>query len=226
MSAKTGSERTILVTGATGFVGAELLSRLLLGSATNIVAPVRAASDAAARARGLAALEDVLARPVTADEARRVCWVAGDLEQRRFGWDDATWRRWAERVNDIYHCAAATCFDLAARTGPAHQRGRPAAGSCLCGGGGGARRLSPLASRQHGLCRRAHQVGRSRQRDAAARRRALFQEYRTSAPRREPSASCETTPRFPGRSIAPRSSSATARAAELAAGTCATHPCV
>ena len=28
------------------------------------------------------------------------------------GWDDTTWLRWAERVDDIYHCAAATCFDL------------------------------------------------------------------------------------------------------------------
>ena len=108
----THSEPTTLVTGATGFVGAELLSRLLLRSSIDIVAPVRASSDAAARARGLAALEDVLARPVTTDEARRVCWVAGDLEQRRFGWDDTTWRGWAERVNDIYHCAAATCFEL------------------------------------------------------------------------------------------------------------------
>jgi omega-hydroxy-beta-dihydromenaquinone-9 sulfotransferase len=105
-------DRTTLVTGATGFVGAELLSRLLLRSVNHIVAPVRAPSDAAARTRGLAALEDVLERPVSPGEARRVCWVAGDLEQQRFGWDDATWRRWAEQVGDVYHCAAATCFDL------------------------------------------------------------------------------------------------------------------
>ncbi len=108
----TPAERTTLITGATGFVGAELLSRLLLDSAIRIVAPVRAPSDTAARARGLAALEEVLARPVTADEAQRLCWVAGDLEQRRFGWDDTTWRSWAERVSEVYHCAAATCFDL------------------------------------------------------------------------------------------------------------------
>ena len=106
------SAQTVLITGATGFVGAELLSRLLLGSASNIVAPVRASSDTTAKARGLAALEEVLARPVSADEARRVHWVAGDLEQRRLGWDDSTWRSWAERVNEIYHCAASTNFDL------------------------------------------------------------------------------------------------------------------
>jgi thioester reductase-like protein len=112
MTANTHSERTVLVTGSTGFVGAELLSRLLLDSATSIVAPVRAPSDAAARARGLAVLEDVLARPVSVDEARRVTWVAGDLEQRRLGWNHLTWRSWAERVNEIYHCAASTAFDL------------------------------------------------------------------------------------------------------------------
>ena len=105
-------DRTILVTGSTGFVGAELLSRLLLRSQSTIVAPVRASSDAAARARGLAILEEVLARPVSVEEARRVQWVAGDLERRRLGWDDSTWRHWAERVNEIYHCAAATDFDL------------------------------------------------------------------------------------------------------------------
>jgi len=112
MPTKTRSERTVLITGSTGFVGAELLSRLLLGSASHIVAPVRALSDATAKARGLAVLEEVLARPVSADEARRVHWVAGDLEQRRLGWDDSTWRSWAERVNEIYHCAASTNFDL------------------------------------------------------------------------------------------------------------------
>src|SRR5262245_33790727 len=105
-------DRTILLTGATGFVGAELLSRFLLRSASHIVAPVRAASNAEARARGLAVIEEVLARPLSVDEARRVSWVAGDLENPRLGWDDATWRRWAERVNEVYHCAASTDFDL------------------------------------------------------------------------------------------------------------------
>ena len=112
MTAKTDSLRTILVTGATGFLGAELVSRLLSGSPSTIVAPVRAPSDAAARIRGMAVLEDVLARPLSVDEARRVQWVAGDLEKRRLGWDDTTWRGWAERVNEVFHCAAATDFDL------------------------------------------------------------------------------------------------------------------
>jgi omega-hydroxy-beta-dihydromenaquinone-9 sulfotransferase len=110
-TAEVHASRTILVTGSTGFVGAELVSRLL-SSASAIVAPVRAPSDAAARVRGLAALEHVLARTLSADEARRVHWVAGDLETRRLGWDETTWRGWAERVNEVYHCAAATRFDL------------------------------------------------------------------------------------------------------------------
>ncbi len=103
---------TTLVTGSTGFVGADLLARLLREPATRILAPVRAPSDAAARARGRAALEDALARPLSVDEARRVTWVSGDLEARRLGWDVATWRGWAERVHEVYHCAAATEFDL------------------------------------------------------------------------------------------------------------------
>jgi thioester reductase-like protein len=108
----THSRRAVLVTGATGFVGAELLSRLLTVPTNDFVAPVRAASDADARARGLAALEEVLARSLTADEARRVQWVAGDLEQHRLGWDEPTWRSRAEQINEVYHCAASTQFDL------------------------------------------------------------------------------------------------------------------
>lgn len=103
---------TILVTGSTGFVGAELVARLLTRSTSTVVAPVRAASDAAARARGVAALEDVLARRLTVDETQRVSWVAGDLEKPRLGWDNATWRGWAGRVHEVYHCAASTQFDL------------------------------------------------------------------------------------------------------------------
>jgi thioester reductase-like protein len=112
MTGNTSTERTVLITGATGFLGAELLSRLLVRSAGDIVAPVRASSDAAARARGLAIIEEVLARPLTAAEQRRITWLAADVAARRFGWDDGTWRRWAERVNEVYHCAASTQFDL------------------------------------------------------------------------------------------------------------------
>lgn len=108
----THAQRTTLVTGSTGFVGAELLARLLLDSTRRILAIVRASSNTAAAERGLAALEDVLARPVTPEESSRVFWAAGDLEQHRFGWDDATWREWAGRTREVFHCAAATCFEL------------------------------------------------------------------------------------------------------------------
>jgi thioester reductase-like protein len=102
----------ILLTGATGFVGGELLRRLLVQDRREIVCPVRAASEGAARERGAAALQAILGRAPTMAERARVHWLRADLEQPALG---LTRTRRAELVHDleeIFHCAASTRFDL------------------------------------------------------------------------------------------------------------------
>lgn len=99
----------ILLTGATGFVGMELLVRLLERTDRPIYALVRAGSDEEARAR----VDSTLRCLFGADRrhARRVISVRGDLTRPRLGITrnlDAL----AERVSEIIHGAASVSFDL------------------------------------------------------------------------------------------------------------------
>ncbi|MFN3219063.1 MAG: SDR family oxidoreductase [Acidimicrobiales bacterium] len=93
--------RTILLTGGTGFLGAALIDRLLDRGVETIHALVRADDDAHARGRGA---------HITRDP--RVRWVRGDAERPRLGLSAATWQSFAHTVDEIFHCAASTRFDL------------------------------------------------------------------------------------------------------------------
>lgn len=102
----------VLLTGATGFIGGELLLRLLRRDDRPIVCLVRAASTEAAARRGQETLAALFGRAVPARLAARVEWVPGDVERPRLGLDDATWTALAGQVEEAYHCAASTRFDL------------------------------------------------------------------------------------------------------------------
>jgi thioester reductase-like protein len=107
---------TILLTGATGFLGMDALARLLeLGAEGSrgdeqIVVLVRAQDDAGARER----LQTVLARLY--DEvpaaAQRVSAVRGNLLERGLGLSAADRARLVGSVDRIIHCAASISFDL------------------------------------------------------------------------------------------------------------------
>jgi thioester reductase-like protein len=115
MEQKGGAVRPknqVLLTGATGFVGGELLARLLDRDERPIVCLVRARSDAGARERGADALRVALRRAPDAGEMRRITWIAGDVERPRLGLDDERLGELAGRVGEIFHCAASTKFDL------------------------------------------------------------------------------------------------------------------
>jgi long-chain acyl-CoA synthetase len=103
----------VLLTGATGFIGGELLRRLLRRDARPIVCLVRASGPAEAARRGadtLAALFGGRAAPTRL--AARVEWIAADVERPRLGLDDATFDALAGEVDEVFHCAASTRFDL------------------------------------------------------------------------------------------------------------------
>lgn len=91
----------VLLTGATGFFGAWVLSELLAAGA-DVVCVVRANDEVQARARVLAALHEQ-----ELHAARAFAVVVGDLTLPRFGLDARSWRDLAEQVTEIHHLAAA-----------------------------------------------------------------------------------------------------------------------
>jgi thioester reductase-like protein len=88
----------VLLTGATGFVGMELLRRFIERGDRRIHALVRAADDEAAAER----------LPAHA----RLSAVAGDIEQPGLGLSEENRERLARDVTTVVHCAASISFDL------------------------------------------------------------------------------------------------------------------
>jgi thioester reductase-like protein len=88
----------VLLTGATGFVGREILSRFLERDDRRVFTLVRAEDDAAA------------ARRLPAHE--RLTALAGDIEQDGLGLSAETGERVRSSVTTVVHCAASVSFDL------------------------------------------------------------------------------------------------------------------
>jgi fatty acid CoA ligase FadD9 len=107
----TAEVRTVLLTGATGFLGRFLGMRWLEGLADlggTLICLTRGADAAQARQRieaGLASDTTLLERfrSLAADHLEV---IAGDIGEPGFGVDDATWRRLADTVDLIVHPAA------------------------------------------------------------------------------------------------------------------------
>jgi thioester reductase-like protein len=100
----------LLLTGSTGFLGMELLARLLEDTDRRVWAPVRAGSDAEASERVRATLASLVDDPDAYDG--RVVALAADLEAPGLGLADARRAELAERVDEIIHCAASVSFTL------------------------------------------------------------------------------------------------------------------
>jgi long-chain acyl-CoA synthetase len=100
----------VFLTGATGFLGMEVLAQLLEQGEREVVCLVRAADDAAASER----LDGVLARLFDDPEPyrRRARAVAGDVTRPGLGIDGAVRTELAEDVGAVLHCAASITFDL------------------------------------------------------------------------------------------------------------------
>jgi thioester reductase-like protein len=88
----------VLLTGATGFVGREILSRFLDRDDRHVFALVRADNDdqAAGRLPG----------------HERLTAVAGDIEQRNLGLAEGSSERLHREVTTVVHCAASVSFDM------------------------------------------------------------------------------------------------------------------
>jgi thioester reductase-like protein len=100
--------RSILLTGATGFLGAFVLAELLEHSTARIHCLVRAASEREAMRR----LEATLGRYDLAalDLAARVTCICGDLAQPRLGLAADAFERLAGSIDTIVHSGASVNF--------------------------------------------------------------------------------------------------------------------
>jgi thioester reductase-like protein len=100
----------VLLTGATGFLGMEVLARLLERGDRDVICLIRAESDAAAEGR----LEEVLRglwddpKPYRA----RARAVAGDVTVPNLGLRPGVRPAIAEEIGSLLHCAASISFDL------------------------------------------------------------------------------------------------------------------
>jgi thioester reductase-like protein len=101
----------LLLTGATGFVGMELLARVLEQTDRDVVALVRAADDSAAQAR-IDELLETLVAPGTRPHRGRVRGVAADLETPGLGISPMQRARITSSVTAVVHCAASVSFTL------------------------------------------------------------------------------------------------------------------
>lgn len=107
------SDPVLIVTGATGFLGRELVHHLLAQEPTTRLALlVRGRDDAQARARGAEILRDRLSGEALAAAERRVEIVRADLERSELGLDAATYAGLAGRATGIIHGAASVSFSL------------------------------------------------------------------------------------------------------------------
>jgi thioester reductase-like protein len=97
---------TILLTGATGMVGREVLARLVSDSATERVLCLVRPNDAAPQER-----LDALLRKVGHTPSPRIRAVPGDVTEPELGLD-AGGRAALREVTGAVHCAASVSFDL------------------------------------------------------------------------------------------------------------------
>ena len=100
----------VFLTGATGFLGMEVLARLLEAGDRKVIALVRAADDAAAEDRLYGVLNTLWRDPTPYQEHVRA--VAGDVTSPGLGLDQAARNALAEEVGAVLHCAASISFDL------------------------------------------------------------------------------------------------------------------
>jgi thioester reductase-like protein len=100
----------VLLTGATGFLGMEVLARLIDRDDIEVIAPIRARDREHARTR----LNDVLGRLYEdpRDLGPRVIPVCADLASEGLGLSPADGRLICGTTDAVIHCAASISFDL------------------------------------------------------------------------------------------------------------------
>jgi long-chain acyl-CoA synthetase len=97
---------TLLLTGATGFVGRELLWRLARRPGTRVICLVRGKEDAESAAKVAHILDIARPESLTAEDRSRVSVVRGDITQDRLGLSAAQFDELAGVATRVIHDAA------------------------------------------------------------------------------------------------------------------------
>jgi thioester reductase-like protein len=105
------TDGAVLLTGATGFVGMELLARYLERTDRPVIALIRAGDDDGAQGRLDAVLANLFGYRA-GRYAHRVRAVAGDVTAPRLGLDPVRWEWLAGQTATIVHGAASVSFAL------------------------------------------------------------------------------------------------------------------
>ncbi len=140
------SHRYILLTGATGFLGAQIARRLLRETDLTVIVLVRAENQAAATHRLSRAWWDWPELATALAEGVKFEVLPGDVTLPRLGLDEATYSRLAQRLTHIIHSAADLHFDRS----PDEMRKTNLRGTTNM------LELARLAQQGHGLERYAH----------------------------------------------------------------------
>ena len=107
------TDKSVVVTGATGFLGREIVHHLLADEPdVRLTLLVRGKDEADARARGNAVLAEGLTGDALEAARRRVATVKADLERERFGLDPAGYEALAASTGAVIHGAASVSFTL------------------------------------------------------------------------------------------------------------------
>ena len=104
-------QKTILITGATGFLGS-FITQELLEAGFRLKLLVRKTHSLQATER-VSEIFPLSALSVFADRTRvgRIEIIEGDVSKKYLGLDTREYRRLAETIDEVFHCAAATKFN-------------------------------------------------------------------------------------------------------------------
>jgi thioester reductase-like protein len=106
----TNASDAVLLTGVTGFVGMELLTRYLERTDRPVHALIRAPDETSARQRLRHTLSSLYGRDDAYSD--RVAAVPGDIETSELGLERSRRESLSERVTEVVHSAASVSFSL------------------------------------------------------------------------------------------------------------------